>query len=130
MVGKPFGYELLLDLYKCDPHTVDDVALSYNFLEEVVHALGVTAQAPPYVFRSPNAFPDKAGISAWVPLIESGVQLHTLVVKNFVSIDFYTCSTIDRSAKRKLINLAKRFFKPSHIEHHLVKRGLKYYEED
>ena len=129
MAGKPFGYELLLDLYGCDPHAVDDVAIVYNFLEEVVHALGVTSQAPPYVFRSPNAFPDKAGISAWAPLIESGVQIHTLVIKSFVSIDLYTCSTIDRSAKKKLIKLASRFFKPTSVESHLIKRGLRYNEE-
>jgi S-adenosylmethionine/arginine decarboxylase-like enzyme len=129
VANKPFGYELLLDLYGADPHTIDDVGIVYNFLEEVVHALGVTAQAPPYVFRSPQMFPDKAGISAWVPLIESGVQVHTLVVKNFVSIDLYSCSTIDRAAKKKLINLAKRFFKPTKVESHLVKRGIKYYED-
>ena len=126
--SRPFGYELLLDLYECDPHTVDDVGLSYSFLEEAVHALGVSAQAPPYVFRSPQAFPDKAGISAWEPLVESGIQLHTLVVKSFVSIDFYTCSTIDRSAKRKLISLVNRFFRPKKIESHLIKRGVRYYD--
>ncbi len=129
MANKPFGYELLLDLYGCDPHTIDAVDIVYNFLEEVVHALGVSAQAPPYVFRSPQAFPEKAGISAWIPLIESGVQVHTLVIKSFVSIDLYTCSVIDRAAKKKLTKLASRFFKPTKVESHLIKRGISYYNE-
>ena len=36
-------------------------------------------QAPPSIFRSDaTRFPDKAGLSGWVPLIESSIVIHTL----------------------------------------------------
>lgn len=126
---KPFGYELLLDLYDCDPKTVNDLRICYNFLENAIGVLGVHKQSPPFIFQSPEeGFEDKAGLSGWIPLIESGIQLHTLTVKNFISIDYYTCSTIDDDIKTKLIEFAKNTFHPKHIESQFLLRGKKYYE--
>ncbi|OGM10515.1 hypothetical protein A2Z67_02845 [Candidatus Woesebacteria bacterium RBG_13_36_22] len=124
---KPFGYELLVDLYAC-ASDIGSIDLVYRFLEEALVVLGSTAQAPPYVFKSPiEKFPDKAGISAWLPLIESGIQVHTLLCKSFVSIDYYTCGTIDFKIESNLILLAKRYFKPKVMESQLILRGKSYY---
>ena len=125
---KPFGMELLLDLYNCDPKVVDDLSTVYDFLDGAVKVMGVSKQAPPFVFHSPSNFPDKAGISAWVPLIESGIQCHTLTVKNFISIDYYTCSNVDETMKDRLIEYAKMFFSPTVIESKFVLRGEHYYD--
>lgn len=40
MTKKPFGYELLVDLYDCDPATIDDINIGYKFLHEVVLLIG------------------------------------------------------------------------------------------
>jgi len=131
---KPFGMELLLDCYDCDAPLVDDMEVVYRFLVKAVETLGVTVQAPPYVFHSPSVgphgedFSSKAGISAWVPLIESGIQCHTLTEKNFVSIDYYTCSEVNDEMKDKLIDLARRTFDSKFIESQFVLRGKEYYK--
>lgn len=121
---QPFGFFRSLDLYGCKEGVCDDVGLCYDFLEESVVVLGMTKQSPPFVFRSDHQkFPEKAGISAWVPLIESGVQLHTLSIKRFVSIDLYSCRYFEKDG---ILELAKRYFDYSESESDFILRGVKY----
>lgn len=122
---KPFGYILMLDLYGCTPGACDDIALGYRFLETIVNELGMTAQAPPFIFRSPQQYPDKAGLSGWVPLIESGIQIHTLIPKNFISIDIYCCHEFDAE---QVVSVANDFFAPKAVERNQVARGLRYHD--
>lgn len=125
MGAKPFGYLLTLDLYGCRPGAADDLSLCYNFLDGLVRHLGMTTQAPPFIFRSPEAYPDKAGLSGWVPLIESGIQIHTLLPKNFISIDVYCCHEFDAA---EVVAYARKVFSPREVEMNQVARGLKYNE--
>jgi S-adenosylmethionine/arginine decarboxylase-like enzyme len=124
--AKPFGYLLTLDLYGCKPGAADDLTLCYNFLESLVKELAMTMQSPPFIFRSPDAFPDKAGLSGWVPLIESGIQIHTLIPKNFISIDIYCCREFDRD---QVVAFARKTFHPAEIESMKLLRGVKYHHE-
>ena len=150
---KPFGHELLLDLYdvknpKCEGNVCDDVEFTYRFLEDMVTFLGMTPMAPPYVIHAPSkieikeglglsgkgpvdtfevkreeVYPDKAGVSAWQALIESGIQIHTLAPKNFVSIDIYTCGKLEQE---QVIAFVKYYYNPSKIESHYLVRGKEY----
>ena len=120
-----FGYQLLLDLYDCKPGACDDLTLNYQFLDEIVPFLGMEKQAPPNIFRSDEVrFPDKAGLSGWVPLIESSIVIHTLTPKNFISIDIYCCRCFD---PKKAQEFCQRFFAPKKIEVQYVERGKNYY---
>lgn len=120
----PFGYFLGVDLYNCKVGACDDVSLCYDFLEKIVDELRMQKQSPPYVFRSDaTAYPDKAGISGWVPLIESGIQIHTLSVKNFISIDIYSCRKFDISEVKAFV---ASYFSPTKIEEHYLERGIEY----
>lgn len=119
----PFGYLMTLDLYGCRDGAADDMALCYDFLEGIVDELGMTKQSPPFIFRSPAEYPDKAGLSGWVPLIESGIQIHTLVPKNFVSIDIYCCHHFD---ERQVEAFARNTFHPREVEMNQIARGIKY----
>ena len=122
-----FGYELLLDLYGCKPGACDDLTLCYNFLDEIVGFLGMEKQAPPNIFRSDGVrFPDKAGLSGWVPLIESSIVIHTLTPKDFITVDIYCCRAFD---VKKAEEFCRRFFVPKKVEAQFVQRGLKYHEE-
>lgn len=121
---EPFGYLLTLDLYDCAPGVSDDITLCYNFLEDLVAELKMTQQSPPYIFRSDGKkYPDKAGLSGWVPLIESGVQIHTLVPKNFISIDVYSCRKFEIDNLKKFV---EKYFHPREVEMNFIERGLKY----
>lgn len=120
-----FGFQLLLDFYDCKPGVCNDLDLCYDFLDKVVDDLGMKKQAPPDVFRSDNTlYPEKAGLSGWVPLIESSVVIHTLSKKNFISIDVYSCKCFDPQKAEKF---CKKYFHPKRSEWQFVERGKDYY---
>lgn len=120
----PFGRLLTIDLYGCKSGVCDDLSLCYDFLDQVVDILGCTKQAPPFIFRSPPEYTDKAGLSGWVPLIESGIQIHTLSPKNFISIDVYCCGKFRTDG---VIEFAQSIFAPDDVEVNLIERGVRYH---
>jgi len=121
-----FGHQLLLDLYECKAGVCEDLNLNYRFLDEMVERLGMEKQAPPNIFRSDAVrFPDKAGLSGWVPLIESSIVIHTLTPRNFISVDIYCCRAFD---VQKAQEVCHQFFAPKKIDAQSIERGLHYYE--
>lgn len=121
-----FGYQLLLDLYDCKVGACDDLALCYNFLDQIVGYLGMEKQAPPNIFfTDATRFPDKAGLSGWAPLVESSIVIHTLTVKNFISIDIYCCKKFDIDKAKSFV---RRFFRPKRMDDQLLLRGIDYYK--
>ena len=120
-----FGYQQLLDLYDCKAGACDDLTLCYEFLVAVVRRLKMEQQSPPFIFRSDgDKYPDKAGLSGWIPLIESGIQIHTLTPKNFISIDIYSCRKFNPDDVRPLI---QEFFLPQRMDEQFLERGVDYY---
>lgn len=123
---KAFGYQLLLDLYDCKPGACDDLALCYKFLDEIVEYLGMEKQAPPNIFfTDEERFFDKAGLSGWVPLVESSVVIHTLSLKNYISIDIYCCKKFDINKAKSFVC---RFFSPKRMDEQFFLRGIDYYK--
>jgi len=121
-----FGYELLLDLYDCKPGACDDLALCYKFLDEIVPYLGMEKQAPPDIFYTDAVrFPDKAGLSGWAPLVESSIVIHTLTVKNFISVDIYCCKEFDVDKAKMFV---QNVFSPKRMDAHFLLRGIDYYK--
>ena len=126
--GQSFGYQLLLDLYDCKEGACDDLSLCYQFLDQSVAELGMEKQAPPNIFRSDEVrFPDKAGLSGWVPLIESSIVIHTLTPKNFITIDIYCCKSFNIEKARAM---CKRYFSPRRMDDQFIERGLDYYKTE
>ena len=121
---EPFGHLLTLDLYGCKEGVCDDLSLCYNFLEDIVVQLKMKKQSPPFIFRSDAIlYPDKAGLSGWVPLIESGIQIHTLIPKNFISIDIYSCGKFFAEDIEKFV---QKYFECKEVEINYIERGVKY----
>ena len=119
-----FGYELLLDCYNCKPKTCGDLAHCYSYLDKLVDFIDMKKQEPPTIFRTDRkSFPDKAGLSGWVPLVESSIVIHTLSKKNFISIDVYSCKEYDC---KKVVAFTKKYFKPKKIEQQFIERGKHY----
>jgi len=131
MSNKPFGYSYLLDMYQCRPGAADDLELNYRFLEALVDLIGMTKQGPPHVYHGPTKngvelFPEKAGVSAWIALIESGIQIHTIEPKRFISLDVYTCGSFEAD---KVVVFARETFGFENYEERFLERGLKYAEQ-
>ena len=121
---KPFGYSLLLDLYGCEKSLCDNMNDCYDFLNKLVVFLEMHKQSEPTVVRTDhNQFPDKRGLSAWVPLVESGIQIHTLTIKDFITIDIYSCREFDRVKVRDFV---KEWFNAKEVEEHFILRGTRY----
>ena len=124
--AEPFGYQLLLDLYDCKLGACDDLGLCYEFLEQVIHVLKVEQQSPPFIFRTDGKrYPDKAGLSGWIPLVESGIQIHTLTPKDFISIDIYSCRKFEIDPLKDFV---RSYFQPKRMDEQFLERGLDYYK--
>jgi len=123
---QPFGYQMTLDLYGCREGVCDDLNLCYNFLEDIVVKLKMTKQSPPFIFKSDSVlYPDKAGLSGWVPIIESGIQIHTLTPKNFISVDVYSCKNFLSDGVKEFV---QDYFGCKEVEVNYIERGLKYHD--
>ena|SRR3989338_10186097 len=122
-----FGHELLLDCYGCKKGVCGDLDHCYSFLDKLVDIMGMKKQAPPQVFRTDHKlYPDKAGLSGWVALVESSIVIHTLSSRNFISIDIYTCGKLDQ---KRAVAFVKKYFNPGRIEKQYLKRGIHYYTD-
>ncbi len=122
---KNFGYHLILDLYNCDPKTVGSLDICYNYLDTMPNIMKVHKQSTPFVVVTDGEkYPDKAGLSGWIPIVESGVSIHTLTPTNFISVDVYSCEKFDI---KKVIEFTKKIFKPKKIEKKFFLRGKDYY---
>ncbi len=122
----PFGYSYLLDMYNVQVGACDDLEKNYRFLESLVDRLGMTRMSQPVVIHGPRdnkgveLYPEKAGVSGWVPLIESGIQIHTLEPTHFITLDVYSCNCFD---PKVVYNYAKETFGFEGYEEHYIKRG-------
>ncbi|MCI5123717.1 MAG: hypothetical protein D3925_04385 [Candidatus Electrothrix sp. AR5] len=121
---RAFGFHLMLDCYQCNPQHLDNIDSCYRFLDELVEITGATKQTQPYVFRTPDEFEGKEGLSGWVPLVESGISIHTLTANRFISLDVYSCKEFSRE---DVTEFTRQFFKPTEIEQQFLLRGLKYH---
>jgi len=70
-----------------------------------------------------ETFPDKAGVSGWQPLIESGIQIHTINENNFVTIDVYTCGTLEVAGVAS--HCARVYGAKAHESYHIL-RGVNF----
>lgn len=123
-IRKIFGYHLILDLYNCDPKTVGSLETCYYYLDKLPEIIGIHKQSPPYIiFTDEKKYPDKAGLSGWIPIVESGISIHTIIPTNFVSIDIYSCKKFD---PKKVKNFTIKIFKPREVEEKFFLRGERY----
>ncbi len=130
MSEKPFGYSYYLDMYDCRVGAADDLELHYRFLERVVDKIGMTRMSQPVVMHGPTKngveiYRDKAGVSGWVALIESGIQIHSMEPKRFITLDVYSCNKFNSEI---IYNYAKECFGFGDSEQHYFVRGKKYGE--
>lgn len=125
--NKIFGYLLTMDLYDVDPGICQDLNLGYDFLDKLPDHIGMHKQSLPHIYITPSEWAGKGGLSGWVGVVESGIQLHTLTEKGFVSIDLYTCSHIDQTQVPGILEFVAKYYPHKDVETNLVKRGLRYY---
>lgn len=129
-MNKPFGYSYLLDCYGAKD--LDNMEKMYRFLEKLVDKLDMTLAGAISVIHGPVAFEagmpkelyeDKAGLTAFCPLITSAIVCHTIVPREFLTIDVYSCKEYDPATVR---DFTQETFNFDHYEEVFLERGLKY----
>lgn len=120
-MSDPWGWQLIVDCFDCPVDACCNLDNAYEFLDSICSSLQMTKQTQPYVFKTcEKAYPGRAGLSGWVPIIESGIQIHTSASKRFVSIDVYSCRPYDRHEVEAYI---RSWFTPTRLETTLIERG-------
>lgn len=115
---KVFGYHMLLDFHKCSKKSVQNIDTVYHFLDDITRLLKMKQQAPPFVKKH-----GKIGLSAWVPIVESGISVNTNISDRYVSIDIYSCKEFD---KEKVLLFASKVFSPKSFKKQHLLRGKEY----
>lgn len=128
-----FSEHLILDLYDCLSNTVGDLQKCYLFLDDLATMLKAEKLSPPFiVFTDEKKYPDKAGLSGWIPLFDPetnryfGSSIHTLTPTNFISIDIYCCPKNSSSYKTTVKKFVLNTFKPKRVEEKHFLRGENY----
>ena len=122
-----YGYHLTMELYNCRPDTVGDIRKGYSYLDELPELLKARKLSPPFIiYTDEKEYPDKAGLSGWVPItdyenrIYSGVSIHTLTPTNFISIDIYAPREFD---PKRIKRFTSAIFQPKLVEERYFVRG-------
>jgi S-adenosylmethionine decarboxylase len=124
----PFGLHLMLDMYDCDPTTLNDTKLVYTILDELPEKIGMHKLTRPYVvFSEGNDKKDPGGWSGFVIIQESHIALHTFIKRRFVTIDVYSCKEFDTTIAKEYF---KKAFRTENAEIIEEVRGRNYPSED
>jgi len=116
-----WGFQLVLDCFGCTEEACTDLDRGYEFLDKICVHLHMTKQTQPYIFKTcETTFPGKPGYSGWVPIIESGIQIHTSSNNRFISIDVYSCKPFDEA---NVVDFVQTWFQPKHIDTCFIHRG-------
>ncbi|MEM8961637.1 MAG: S-adenosylmethionine decarboxylase [Acidobacteriota bacterium] len=119
--GDAWGYHMAIDCFGCTEDACTNLDRGYEFLDEICDFLNMTKQTQPYIFKTcKKTFPGVPGYSGWVPIIESGIQVHTSANNNFISIDVYSCKHFEPA---KVEQFVRDWFEPEDMEIQILPRG-------
>ena len=125
-VEKPFGYTLLIDAYKCPVKKLDDMDITYDFLDILPKMFNHESPTIPYVSRTYGIDRAYVGLSGGVDLPDNGyAHIITAPAKRIVILDVLsTTKNFDIDAiKKELI----RAYKPKDVDDpQLLLRGVDY----
>ena len=126
MAMNAFGHSLHFDMYGVSSQICESIDFCHDALVDLVEQLRMRRQSPPFLFRTPEEFgPAVAGLSGWVPLVESGISIHTLTKRAFVSVDVYTCGDLPQE---EVVGFLRTRFDPSSWdEPRVMRRGVNYH---
>lgn len=122
-----FGEHITIDGYGGNVKLLDDKEVVTSCLSEIctlmhMHPLG---NGKPTVVQAPdNHFKDPGGWSGFLIIAESHIALHTFPKRRFLSADVYTCK--NGLNADFVVEFFKKKFKLEEVEHHFIKRGIKY----
>ena len=86
---------LIIDGYSSDQKNLRDEDFLRKWLENYPAEIGMTRISPPYVLRYVGPVLEDWGISGFVFIAESHIDIHTFVEQNYINIDIFSCKDFD-----------------------------------
>ncbi len=114
------GNHLLIDIYDCK-RNLDSVKEIEEFISVAIKKIKMTAITSPRIIKYNSKDKEESGITGFVILAESHISIHTYPLKNFASIDIYSCNEFEFEV---LIKYIQEFFGTDKIKYKLIKRPL------
>lgn len=121
-----FWEHLMIDVYDVD----DDILENKELIEETFKSIIKSADMKPLsdfniykVIQDENSKRDYWWVTAFQVINESHISIHTFKWIWFVSMDLYTCSTINADI---IVPKIKDFLWSNNVEIKLIKRWLKF----
>ena len=86
---------LIIDGYSSNQKILRDEDFLRKWLENYPAEIGMTRISPPYVLRYVGPVLEDWGISGFVFIAESHIDIHTFVEQNYINIDIFSCKDFD-----------------------------------
>ena len=118
-----FGSHLMADCYSCDKDKLDNLDVVYTFLDQLPNLINMQKLIAPQVHRCVVGKEEDYGLSGFIIVLESHSVIHTFPLKNYLSLDVFSCKDFDPQI---VINYAKETFNFEKYEQHLLNRGLEF----
>jgi len=118
-----FGKHLMVDGYGGNRKKMENMELIYNFLDTYPEKMEMTKIMPPYVFKYIGKKPEDWGLSGVVLIAESHISIHTFPLKQYLSLDIFSCKTFDSD---NAIRFIKDMFGLTKTETNLLNRGSEF----
>ena len=115
-----FGQHLMIDGYGGNSRKLKDLDLIYTFLDTYPEKMGMTKIMPPYVFKYIGKKPADWGLSGVVLIAESHISIHTFPLKQFLSVDIFSCKMFDSD---EVIHFIEDLFSLTKTEVNELDRG-------
>lgn len=123
-INTSLGIHLMVDAYECPHAILDDMKISYEFLDKLPEKIGMKKLTIPYVIHADaNDKKDPGGWTGFVIIAESHISVHTFPKRGFVTIDVYSCKGFDT---KKTLDHIQKVFQPKEIDSITALRGKKY----
>ncbi|MEN3000212.1 MAG: adenosylmethionine decarboxylase [Armatimonadota bacterium] len=115
---RALGTHLLVELYGCEPRTLERVNEVGHALVRAAHASG--AQIVSHFFHEFEPY----GVSGVVVIEESHYTIHTWPEHRYAAVDLFYCS--ESVEAERALEVLREAFKPERVEVLLVRRGSAY----
>ena len=93
--NRPIGVHIILDGYEIAPERLTDATRLAQALTDAARAAGMIPLSEPSVHLFPGG-----GLTAFLPLAESHLALHTYPEHAYIAADCFTCGMPDGADKK------------------------------
>ena len=111
---------LMLDLYGCSPHLLQNEEFLQQVLDQYPRRIGMQKVGPVELRYIKTSNPLDDGYSGFVIIATSHCSLHAWAPYGMVNLDIFSCEDFDVAST---VAFARRMFQTDDIEIHVVERA-------